>query len=334
MQTNRLFRVAGLLLCLCLAPPALQAQFVVSDPIHTAVSNLMSLIQKPSFKTMVDAVEKLKKVKGAVQSYHRGQQLISTVQQTTRTLQSISTVISKDGHIYPAEYSLIADDLSAMGTHANDILKDMRQGTSQNLFEINDQGRIEWIFRAYESAKKFQGLVNNYYYKVRSMSLRRVRSQKDWQMTSRLYAMAEPTLNKQGSYSEVQFMLGEKGYDDDYTDLSKSALDEETIAQQQRQKQAEIDRKTAMIQECQDKLQIADLQGEQQAYAEMKFLYPPYFDPDKKGKPNGYVDPYDGHIISDAEFEILVRIRGRQIAADKRAAIQRECQEKMNSSGG
>jgi hypothetical protein len=166
------------------------------------------------------------------------------------------------------------------------------------------------------------------------MSLRRVRSQKDWQMTSRLYAMAEPTLNKQGSYSEVQFMLGEKGYDDDYTDRSKSALDEETIAQQQRQKQAEIDRKTAMIQECQDKLQIADLQGEQQAYAEMKFLYPPYFDPDKKGKPNGYVDPYDGHIISDAEFEILVRIRGRQIAADKRAAIQRECQEKMNSSGG
>ncbi|MCY7358442.1 MAG: hypothetical protein LH609_13470 [Rudanella sp.] len=93
-------------------------------------------------------------------------------------------MISKDGHIYPAEYSLIADDLSAMGGHANDILKDMRQGTSQNMFEMNDQGRIEWIFRAYESAKKFQGLVNNYYYKVRSLSLRRIRSQKDWQMTA------------------------------------------------------------------------------------------------------------------------------------------------------
>ena len=334
MQTNRVFRVAGLLLCLLLVTPALNAQFVVSDPIHTAVSNLMSLIQKPTFKTMVDAIEKLKKVKGAVQSYHRGQQLIQTVQQTTRTLQSISTVISKDGHIYPAEYSLIADDLSAMGGHANDILKDMRQGTSQNMFEMNDQGRIEWIFRAYESAKKFQGLVNNYYYKVRSLSLRRIRSQKDWQMTSRLYAMAEPTLTKQGNYGEVQFMLGEKGYDDDYTDRSKSALDEETIAQQQRQKQAELDRKTALMQECQDKLQIADLQGEQFAYQELKALYPPYYDPDKKGKPNGYIDPYDGHIISDAEFEILIRIRGRQIAADKRAAIQRECQDKMSSSGG
>lgn len=334
MKTIRLLRVVWLLLCLLLVTPTLQAQFVVSDPIHTAVSNLMQLIQKPSFKTMVDAVEKLKKVKGAVQSYHRGQQLIQTVQQTTRTLQSISTVISKDGHIYPAEYSLIADDLSAMGTHANDILKDMRQGTSQNLFEINDQGRIEWIFRAYESAKKFQGLVNNYYYKVRAMSLRRVRSQKDWMMTSRLYAIAEPTLNKTGSYQEVQFMLGEKGYDDDYTDRTKSALDEETIARQQREKQAEIDRKTALMQECQDRLQIADLQGEQQAYAEMKFIYPPYFDPEKKGKPNGYVDPYDGHIISDEEFGILVRIRGRQIATEKRSAIQRECQEKMSSSGG
>ncbi|MCY7358443.1 MAG: hypothetical protein LH609_13475 [Rudanella sp.] len=83
MQTNRVFRVAGLLLCLLLVTTALNAQFVVSDPIHTAVSNLMSLIQKPTFKTMVDAIEKLKKVKGAVQSYHRGQQLIQTVQQTT-----------------------------------------------------------------------------------------------------------------------------------------------------------------------------------------------------------------------------------------------------------
>ena len=129
-------------------------------------------------------------------------------------------------------------------------------------------------------------------------------------------------------------MLGEKGYDDDYTDRTKSALDEETIAQQQRQKQAELDRKTALMQECQDRLQIADLQGEQQAFAEMKIIYPPYFDPDKKGKPNGYVDPYDGHIISDEEFGILVRIRGRQIAAEKRSAIQRDCQEKMSSSGG
>ena len=334
MRTSQFFRVVGLLLCLMLVAPVLQAQFVVSDPIHTAVSNLMQLIQKPSFKTMVDAIEKLKKVKGAVQSYHRGQQLIQTIQQTTRTLQSMSTLISKDGHIYPAEYSLIADDLSAMGTHANDILKDMRQGTSQNVLEMNDQGRIEWIFRAYESAKKFQGLVNNYYYKVRGLSLRRVRSQKDWQMTSRLYAMAEPTLTKQGSYQEVQFMLGEKGYDDDYTDRTKSALDEETIAQQQRQKQAELDRRTAMMQECQDRLQIADLQGEQQAFAEMKIIYPPYFDPDKKGKPNGYVDPYDGRIISDEEFGILVRIRGRQIAAEKRTTIQRDCQEKMSSSGG
>lgn len=334
MRTRQFFRVVGLLLCLMLVAPVLQAQFVVSDPIHTAVSNLMQLIQKPSFKTMVDAIEKLKKVKGAVQSYHRGQQLIQTIQQTTRTLQSMSTLISKDGHIYPAEYSLIADDLSAMGTHANDILKDMRQGTSQNVLEMNDQGRIEWIFRAYESAKKFQGLVNNYYYKVRGLSLRRVRSQKDWQMTSRLYAMAEPTLTKQGSYQEVQFMLGEKGYDDDYTDRTKSALDEETIAQQQRQKQAELDRRTAMMQECQDRLQIADLQGEQQAFAEMKIIYPPYFDPDKKGKPNGYVDPYDGRIISDEEFGILVRIRGRQIAAEKRTTIQRDCQEKMSNSGG
>ncbi len=332
MHTTRVFRVAGLLLCLLLTTPSLYAQFVVSDPIHTAVSNLMQLIQKPSFKAMVGAIEKLQKVKGAVQSYHRGQQLISTVQQTTRTLQSISTVVSKDGHIYPAEYSLIADDLSAMGTQANDILKDMRQGTSQNLFEINDQGRIEWIYRAYESARKFQGLVNNYYYKVRTLSLRRVRSQKDWQMTSRLYGMAEPTLNKTGSYGEVRVMLGEKGYDDDYTDRTKSVLDEETIAQQQRQKQAELDRKTVLMQECQDRLQIADLQGEQQALAEMKLIYPPYLDPEQK-KFNGYVDPRDGHIISDEEFGILVRIRGRQIATDKRAAIQRECQEKMNSGG-
>ncbi len=220
-----------------------------------------------------------------------------------------------------------------MGTQANDILKDMRQGTSQNLFEINDQGRIEWIFRAYEQAKKFQGLVNNYYYKVRTLSLRRVRSQKDWQMTSRLYAMAEPTLTKTGSYNEVQFMLGEKGYDDDYTDRTKSVLDEETIAQQQQQKQAELDRKAALMQECQDRIQIADLQGEQQAFAEMRSLYLPYLDPDKNGKPNGYVDPYDGHVVSDEEFGILVRIRGRQIAADKRAAIQRECQEKLSSGG-
>lgn len=87
MQLTRIGRVIGLLICLLVITPALHAQFVVSDPIHTAVSNLMSLIQKPSFKTMVDAVEKLKKVKGAVQSYHRGQQLIQTVQQTTRTLQ-------------------------------------------------------------------------------------------------------------------------------------------------------------------------------------------------------------------------------------------------------
>lgn len=152
-------------------------------------------------------------------------------------------------------------------------------------------------------------------------------------MTSRLYAIAEPTLNKQGSYQEVQVMLGEKGYDDDYTDRTKSVLDEETIAQQQRQKQAEINRKTALLQECQDKLQIADLQGEQQATVELNLTYPPHLDTDKK-KLNGYIDPHDGHIVSDDEFGILIRIRGRQIAADKRAAIERECQEKMSAIGG
>ncbi len=327
-------RLAGLLLAGLLLAPGLRAQFIVSDPVHTAVSNLMQLIQKPSFKTMVGAIEKLQKVKGAVQSYHRGKQLIQTVQETTRTLQSISSVVSKDGHIYPAEYSLIADDLSAMGGQANDILKDMKQGTAQNLFEMNDQGRIEWIFQAYERARKFQGLVNNYYAKVRGVSLRRVSSYKDWQMTDRLYATAAPNRQKSADYGGVGVMLGEKGYDDDYTDRSKSVLDEEEIARQQKEKQAELDRKTAMMQDCQDRLQIADLQGERQAFQELRMIYLPYKDPEKDFKNNGYIDPYDGHIVTDAEFEILLRMRGRQIAAEQRAAIQRDCQAKMTANGG
>ena len=76
----------------------------------------------------------------------------------------------------------------------------MRYSTSQNIVEMNDSERMNWLNMAHERAGKFHNLVQSYYNRIRAMSMRRAGNLRDRQATAKLYdiALANVTTNPLG----------------------------------------------------------------------------------------------------------------------------------------
>ena len=299
------------------------AQFVVSDPLHTGITTLIKLIQDPSFKTMVKNIEKLKKVANGVQQFHRGAQLIVTIGQTTSMLNQMANSIGRDGHIYPAEYQIIIQDFNGLTNAGTNILKDMRQSTSQNILEMNDSERMNWLNVAHERAGKFQNLVQTYYNRIRAMSMRRAGNLRDRQATAKLYNIVLANAATHSVGGSFNFNNGaEKAYDDSYPE-GTSVLDNYTETEdavKMRQAQADFNKR---LLNYQDELQIVEMKAQRVALSvKLAEGYRPIANW-LGTKTVGWATP-DGKEISKEEFDIIVKILGREMLVPMREELTKK----------
>lgn len=309
-----LYKHLWLSLFAIIASHSLKAQFVVSDPLHTGVSQLMKLLQDPSFKTLVKNVEDLKKVSNGIKQFHRGTELVKVVTGTTQTMSQMATTINVDGHIYPAEYALIVKDFKAMADEGTSILKDMRQSTATNILKMNDAERMTWLNTAYEKASRFQNKVNAYFYRVRALSLKRAGSLHDRTATAKLYGISITRMDRltSGGGGGNSFDNGfENGYNDYEPYKDESVLDNYSqTAEAQRMRQAQEDY-TRRLQDYQDRLELAEIEAKRMAMMSLLAKgYQPIPAPKRKDGEIGWATP-DGKVISTEEFEIVLRMETR-----------------------
>ncbi len=248
-------------------PIMVRGQFITNDPIHTAITTMMKLFQDPSFKTMVKNIEQLKKVSGAVQQFHRGKEIITKIQNCTQKISSLSTAVSKDGHIYPTEYSLMVQDITKLSKVGTDILKDMKSSTTQagGVLKMSDAERVKWLNETYVRVCKFEQLLNTYFTNIQSLSLRRSGNRNDLKSTAKLYSMVS---SSQGTgYGGVNGNIGGNGYDDDYNQKETSALDSAYTSEQAKKLKEMQELCTVRMQNYQDELQLAERKMDGQAVA-------------------------------------------------------------------
>ncbi len=203
-----------------------RGQFITNDPIHTGVTTLIKLVQDPSFKEIVQNIEKLKKVSSSVQQFERGRDIIVTINQCTQQLGSLSAAVAKDGHIYPAEYALLVADLSSLADAGSAIIRNMKAATTQSggVLEMSDGERIRWINEVYKEVKAYEATINAYFAKIRTTSLRRSGNQRDLASTAKLYgAVYSPPAGFSGAGAAVS--IDNRGYDPTYVDDGTSRLD-------------------------------------------------------------------------------------------------------------
>lgn len=243
------------------------AQFITNDPIHTAITTMMKLFQDPSFKTMVKNIEQLKKISGAVQQFHRGKEIISKIQSCTQKISSLSTAVSKDGHIYPTEYSLMVQDITKLSKVGTDILKDMKSSTTQSggVLKMSDSERVKWLNDTYVRVCKFEQLLNTYFSNIQSLSLRRSGNRNDLKSTAKLYSMVSSSTGT--GYGGVNSSITGGGYDDDYNQKETSALDSAYTSDQAKKIKEMQELCTVRMQNFQDELQLAEKKMEGQAVA-------------------------------------------------------------------
>lgn len=250
-----------------LLPIMVRGQFITNDPIHTAITTMMKLFQDPSFKTMVKNIEQLKKVSGAVQQFHRGKEIIAKIQNCTHKISSLSTAVSKDGHIYPTEYSLMVQDITKLSKVGTDILKDMKSSTTQagGVLKMSDAERVKWLNETYIRVCKFEQLLNTYFTNIQRLSLRRSGNRNDLKSTAKLYSMVN---SSQGTgYGGVNGNIGGNGYDDDYNQKETSALDSAYTSEQAKKLKEMQELCTVRMQNYQDELQLAERKMDGQAVA-------------------------------------------------------------------
>ncbi|MCU0325109.1 MAG: hypothetical protein MUF45_07620 [Spirosomaceae bacterium] len=241
------------------------AQFITNDPIHTAITTMMKLFQDPSFKTMVKNIEQLKKISGAVQQFHRGKEIINKIQNCTQKISSLSTAVSKDGHIYPNEYSLMVQDITKLSKVGTDILKDMKSSTTQagGVLKMSDAERVKWLNDTYVRVCKFEQLLNTYFSNIQSLSLRRSGNRNDLKSTAKLYSMVSSSTGT--GYGGVNGTITGSGYDDDYNQKETSALDSAYTSEQAKKIKEMQELCTVRMQNYQDELQLAEKKMEGQA---------------------------------------------------------------------
>ena len=203
-----------------------KGQFVVSDPMHTGVTTLIKLITDPSFKEIVKDIEKLKKVTSAVRQFHRGSEIIQTITACTQKMSNLSAAVSRDGHIYPAEYALMVRDMTKMAESGTNIIKDMKAATTQSgsVLQMTDAERVKWLNETFDKVKAFEYMIDKYFAKIKTTSMRRSGNIKDLESTNKLYNLAAitPEVNPGGA---IDVTMANNGYDAGYTN-PPSVLDD------------------------------------------------------------------------------------------------------------
>jgi hypothetical protein len=204
-----------------------QAQFIVTDPIHTGVTSLIKLITDPSFKTMVKQIENLKKVSGAVRQFHRGTQIVTEISECTKKLSKYSAAISKDGHISTAEYALIADDVALIVKEGKNILKDCKSVVTagSSILKMDDAARAKWLDDTYRRVNKFSNGIDSYFSFVRTRSTKRSGNGRDLFNTVKLYDTAALASNTSDALGDFSDNITGSTYDGNYDDSGKSILD-------------------------------------------------------------------------------------------------------------
>lgn len=222
---KRLSITFALLLSLSLGN-LVRGQMLTNDPIHTGITALIKMFQDPSFKSLVGNIEKLSKVASAVRQFHRGSEIISSVTRITSSLSSFSLAVSKDGHIYPAEYKLMSQDIKVFSEEAAKMIKDMKASTTQSgsVLKMTDAERVKWLNDTYEKIYAFESMINKYFARIQNVSLRRSGSKQDLVATSKLYRAAMvPSTGFFAGAQEVS--IAKNGYDAAYNDSDTIALD-------------------------------------------------------------------------------------------------------------
>lgn len=246
---------------------AVQAQFVVSDPMHTGVTTLIKLIQDPSFRTMVKNIEQLQKVASTVRQFHRGMETVKTVQNCVSKMQKLSAAVSRDGHIYPSEFAAMTQDIEALAAEGSNIFKDMRTATTQSggVLKMTDAERVNFLDNAYKRVSKFNATIDRYFAKVRAMSIQRSGNKTDMANTAKLYKLASQ-VGSVGSGGEIYRNTRDLAYDMGYDDRDTSVLDKAYTNAQAKL----LRERQAICQENQqnyyDELEFREPQVERQAF--------------------------------------------------------------------
>lgn len=211
-------KVWFLFVCMFWLLPNGRAQFVVSDPMHTGVTTLIKLITDPSFKEIVKDIEKLKKVTSAVRQFHRGTEIIQTISNCTHKMSNLSAAVSRDGHIYPAEYALMVEDMTKIAQSGTNIIKDMKAATTQSgsVLQMTDAERVRWLNDTFDKVKAFEYMIDKYFTKIKTTSMRRSGNIRDLESTNKLYNLAAitPEIN---SGVTIDVTMANNGYDPAYT---------------------------------------------------------------------------------------------------------------------
>lgn len=346
------------MVCLLSITPGI-AQFVVSDPMHTGVTTLIKMITDPSFKSMVKNIEKLKKVASAVQQFHRGTEIVRTITQATQKMAQLSTAVSRDGHIYPAEYALMTQDINKLAGVGTAILKDMRSATTQSggVLEMDDAKRVEFINHAYKLVTQYDRLIDQYFRKIRARSVQRSGNSADLASTTKLYEVASRTSSLGGGggiYAQSEGMGYDFGYEKDSTSILDKAYTSKE-AKEFRQKQQECMDNQANYY---DELQMEEAKKEGEALNALlmegyHFQFKParltdtfssvfnFIDSggattDGKAQGSGttnvqsqieegiknFIGP-DGKVISNEEMMVKIRIKTRELMKPKREELRK-----------
>lgn len=202
------------------------SQMITNDPIHTAITTLIKMFQDPSFKTIVQNIEKLKKVTSAVRQYHRGTEILDLAGAITTKLTRYSSAIAKDGHIYPVEYKLMSEDIQKFVEEANKIVKDMKAATTATggVLQMTDAERAKWLEETYMKIASFDAKITRYFNNIQSVSIRRSANKADLTATAKLYEIAGTLPDGYFGSGESAF-IRKDGYEQTYNDSLQIPLD-------------------------------------------------------------------------------------------------------------
>lgn len=246
---------------------SVSAQAVVSDPVHTGITTLIKLFQDPSFKTIVKDIESLKKIAGAVQQFHRGTEIVQIIGKCNQKLSTLSTAVSMDGHIYPAEYQRMLQDITEISKQGTSILKDMKSATTQagSVLKMTDGERVKWLNDTYSRVKSFERMINSYFSKIQVLSMRRSGNKNDLSSTAKLYKIANLSTTGFSGTGGNGSITG-TGYDGAYTNDTTSVLDNAYKTEQAKQiKEMQLNCSRRM-QNYYDEKSIAESEMERDAF--------------------------------------------------------------------
>ena len=167
-----------------------QAQFVVSDPIHTGITTAIKLLQDPSFKELVGNVKKLMEVASAVQQFNRGRELVGNVQGAMSDMNKMAAVISQDKHIHPREYGRVLAGFQKINNEGSSIMIAASNALIQRHAKMTDAERMQWLEDMYQKVNGFRAVMNEFYGSIRKSSISRARTNQDRIATAKLYGLA------------------------------------------------------------------------------------------------------------------------------------------------